>query len=73
ISTGNPIPNLDAVGVATFLVLFVVGVIGIGSLVLGFREMSKKAGGSSALLNKARSAARFGAMLAGKIFQYCLD
>ncbi|MDE1871457.1 MAG: hypothetical protein KGI06_04445 [Candidatus Micrarchaeota archaeon] len=41
ISTGNPIPNLDSVGVATILVLLVVGVIGIGSLVKGFIDISK--------------------------------
>ncbi len=39
ISTGNPIPNLDSIGVATVLVLLVVGAIGIGSLVSGFREV----------------------------------
>ncbi len=39
ISTGNPIPNLDSVGVATVLVLLVVGVVGIGSLILGIREL----------------------------------
>ena len=38
ISTGNPIPNLDSLNVATFLVLGVVGIIGIGSLVKGIRE-----------------------------------
>ena len=41
ISTGNPIPNLDAVGVATGLVLAVVGVIGIGSLVKGMGVLKK--------------------------------
>lgn len=41
ISTGNPIPNLDSIGVATVLVLLVVGVLGIGSLIKGFREMSR--------------------------------
>ena len=41
ISTGNPIPNLDAVGVATGLVLAVVGVIGIGSLVKGMGTLKK--------------------------------
>ena len=40
ISTGNQIPNLDSIGVATGLVLLVVGVIGIGSLISGLREMS---------------------------------
>jgi ABC-type nickel/cobalt efflux system permease component RcnA len=39
IATGNPIPNLSSIGVATILVLVVVGVIGIGSLMLGIREM----------------------------------
>ncbi len=41
ISTGNPIPNLDSIGVATVLVLIVVGVIGIGNLLRGFWEMSQ--------------------------------
>ena len=40
ISTGNPIPNLDSISVATVLVLIVVGVIGIGNLLRGFWEMS---------------------------------
>ncbi len=39
LQTGVPIPNLDSLGVATFLVLLVVGVIGIGSLILGVRRM----------------------------------
>ncbi len=39
ISTGSSIPNLDSIGVATVLVLLVVGVIGIGNLVIGMREM----------------------------------
>ena len=41
VSTGNPIPNLDSIGVATVLVLVVVGVVGIGSLIKGIREVSK--------------------------------
>ncbi len=41
ISTGNPLPNLDSIGVATLLVLVVVGVFGIGNLVYGIIEMSK--------------------------------
>ncbi len=41
ISTGNPIPNLDAVGVATGLVLGVVGVIGIGSLIKGIGALKR--------------------------------
>lgn len=40
VSTGNHIPNLDSIGVSTVLVLVVVGGIGIGSLVMGFREIS---------------------------------
>lgn len=39
ISTGNPIPNLDSLGVATFLVLAVVGVFGIGNLLLGMCDI----------------------------------
>lgn len=46
ISTGNPIPNLDSVGVATILVLVVVGVLGIGSLVAGLREIRSPRGES---------------------------
>ncbi len=42
ISTGNPIPNLDSIGIATFLVLFVVGIIGIGSLVMAMRDTMGK-------------------------------
>ncbi len=42
ISTGNPIPNLDSVGVATLLVLVVVGIFGLGNMVLGFHELMKK-------------------------------
>ena len=38
-STGMPIPNVDAVGLATGLVLSVVGVIGIGSLVHGLQKL----------------------------------
>ncbi len=41
ISTGNPIPNLDAVGVATGLVLAVVGLIGIGSMVKGMGALKR--------------------------------
>ena len=39
ISTANPIPNLDSVGVSTILVLGTVGVIGIGSMIKGYREL----------------------------------
>ncbi|MDG6909267.1 MAG: hypothetical protein JRN08_02760 [Nitrososphaerota archaeon] len=39
ISTGNPIPNLDSIGVATVLVLFTVGVIGLGSIYKSYREI----------------------------------
>ena len=35
VSTGNPIPNLSSVGVASVLVLVTVGVIGFGNLYLG--------------------------------------
>ena len=43
ISTGNPIPNLDSIGVATVLVLFTVGVIGLTSIYLGYREIVNSA------------------------------
>jgi len=33
VSTGNPIPNLNVVGLSTILVLVVVGIIGFGNLV----------------------------------------
>ncbi len=41
ISTGNPIPNLDSIGVATMLVLIVVGIFGIGNVILSFYEIMK--------------------------------
>ena len=41
VSTGNPIPNLDSVSVASLLVIGVVGVIGLGSLLRGFRDLGK--------------------------------
>ncbi|GGT90372.1 hypothetical protein GCM10007116_05230 [Sulfodiicoccus acidiphilus] len=40
ISTGNPIPNLDAVNVGFVLVVSVVGVIGVGSLVKSYMDMT---------------------------------
>lgn len=40
ISTGNPIPNLSSVGVASVLVLATVGIIGLGNLYLGYREIT---------------------------------
>jgi ABC-type nickel/cobalt efflux system permease component RcnA len=42
VSTGNPIPNLDSIGVATVLVLIVVGVIGAGNIILLIREVRGK-------------------------------
>ncbi len=39
IRTGNPITNLDSVGVSTVLVLGTVGVVGIGSMIKGYREL----------------------------------
>ncbi|MDG6989234.1 MAG: hypothetical protein JRN21_07925 [Nitrososphaerota archaeon] len=39
LSTGNPIPNLNSVSVATVLVLLTVGVIGFGNLYLGYKEI----------------------------------
>lgn len=44
LGTGNPIPNLDSVGVASMLVLLTVGVIGFGNLYLGYREITNTPG-----------------------------
>ena len=41
LSTGNPIPNLDSIGVASLLVIGVVGIIGLGSLFRGYSELRK--------------------------------
>lgn len=46
LSTGNPIPNLDSIGVATILVIVVVGVIGLSSLYTGYREIVRARHGS---------------------------
>lgn len=43
ISTGNPIPNLDAINIGFLLVISVVGVIGISSILYGFREAKRLA------------------------------
>ncbi len=42
LSTGNQIPNLDSIGVATVLVLIVVGGIGIGNLILTTHEITSR-------------------------------
>ncbi len=41
IHTGNPIPNLDSLGVASILVIGVVGLIGFGNLYRGYRELKR--------------------------------
>ncbi len=41
VSTGNPIPNLDSIGVATVLVLGVVGGVGIWAMTKGIRELRR--------------------------------
>ncbi len=41
LSTGNPIPNLDSIGYATFLVVLVVGVVGGSSLWKAYREVTR--------------------------------
>lgn len=48
ISTGNPIPNLNAIDVGFLLVITVVGAIGIGSLIKAFRDMSRMSAASRA-------------------------
>lgn len=40
ISTGNPIPNLDSIGIASVLVIAVVGLIGFGNIYRGYRELT---------------------------------
>ena len=47
VATGNPIPNLDFIGVAFVLIVLVVGVIGGWSLAKAYRE-SRRFGRSSA-------------------------
>jgi len=42
VSTGNPIPNLDTIGLSTLLVVTVVGVIGLGSMYRSYAETVKK-------------------------------
>ena len=44
ISTGNPIPNLDSIGVSSALVLLTVGLIGFGSLYFGYKEITTAQG-----------------------------
>ena len=39
VSTGNPIPNIDSIGVATLLVVGIVGIIGFGSIYRGYKEV----------------------------------
>ncbi len=41
ISTGINVPNLDTVGLGTFLVLATVGIIGVGSMVSGLRTVRR--------------------------------
>jgi hypothetical protein len=45
ISTGNPIPNLDSIGIASVLVICVVGLIGFGNVYRGYREITSKSSG----------------------------
>ncbi len=40
-NTGNPVPNLSSIGIATVLVILVVGVIGLGSMYRGYKEIVK--------------------------------
>jgi hypothetical protein len=48
LSTGVPIPNLDAVSVGLVLVLTVVGGIGIGSMIKAYRDLSSIRGATRA-------------------------
>ncbi|BFH72894.1 hypothetical protein SJAV_08380 [Sulfurisphaera javensis] len=42
ISTGNPIPNLDAIDIGFLLVVTVVGLIGLTSIISSYREVMKR-------------------------------
>lgn len=42
IETGNPIPNLDAIDIGFLLVVSVVGLIGITSIILGYKEVKRE-------------------------------
>ncbi|MGC8569344.1 MAG: hypothetical protein ACP5LW_05005 [Nitrososphaeria archaeon] len=55
ISTGIPIPNLNALDVGLFLVLIVVGIIGIWGLFKSYREVLTESG-SSPYISSDRSA-----------------
>jgi hypothetical protein len=41
VSTGNPIPNLNVVGLSTILVLVVVGIIGLGNLIYAIAKAGR--------------------------------
>ena len=47
VSTGNPIPNLNSIGVASILVICVVGLIGFGNIYRGYKELKLSAGVSN--------------------------
>jgi hypothetical protein len=51
INTGNPIPNLDSIGVAAVLVISVVGLIGFGNVYRGYREITRKTASISSVTN----------------------
>lgn len=42
ITTGNPIPNLDSVGISTLLIIGVVGVIGLGSMYRSYKDVVRR-------------------------------
>lgn len=42
VTTGNPIPNLSAVGPSTLLIIVVVGVIGMGSMYKSYRTVVRR-------------------------------
>jgi hypothetical protein len=42
LSTGNPIPNLDSVGVSTLLIIVVIGIIGLGSIYKSYRYVVRE-------------------------------
>ena len=52
ISTGNPVPNLDFLGIAFVMVVLVVGFIGGTSILKAFREAKALSNKESSSLTK---------------------
>jgi hypothetical protein len=55
LNTGNPIPNLDSIGVAAVLVVSIVGLIGFGNIYRGYREVTRTVGTTSKAIGEDRA------------------